>query len=291
VTGAGSFTVGNSFSQSAGNIAMGGPVAIRQASGNLSVGSISGASIGLEALNGAISQTAPLVTAGVLKVQAANGISLTHSGNAVAAFEAKTTSTGDVALTNVGPLEVLGVTVANGSLDIDNTGALLTTGAIAVHGGGIDITTHSPLVINNTLSADGSITLAALTPDSTSNILINGAVASSSGGITVQAYNNFIQNAGLSAALAIDVAAGGAVVFGPNAATVGNPVSYEANGVPYVPPWIAATLSGGATDFVVSFLDKFQDALVAQDLASDDPLGLKQHRKEGLVLEGNICKP
>jgi hypothetical protein len=95
----------------------------------------------------------------------------------------------------------------------------------------------------------------------------------------------------LSAALAIDVAAGGVVTFGPNATSVGNPVSYEVNGTPYVPPWIAATVSGGATDFVVTFLDKFQAALVAQDLASDDPLGLKQRSKEGVVLEGEICKP
>jgi filamentous hemagglutinin family protein len=297
--GAGSFTVSNSFSQAggtpnapAGSIAMGGAVSIRQASGNLAVGSITGSSIALEAVSGAISQTAPLVTTGLLKVSVANGALLTDVGNAVSAFGASTTGTGDLALTNVGALDVQAVTVANGKLSIDNTGALITSGAIAVHGGGVDLTTHSPLTIANTVNADGSITLAALSPNSTSNIVINGAMASATGGISVQAYNNFVQNANLSAALAIGVSAGGTLSFGPSAVSIGNPVSYAVNGAPYVPPWIAATVSGGANSFVATFLDQFQTALDAQQvLTADDPLGLKQRRKEGVVVEGEVCKP
>jgi filamentous hemagglutinin len=260
------------------------------------VGSVSGSSIALEAVSGAISQTAPLVTAGLLKVAAANGVSLTDSGNAVSAFSASTTGTGNVALTNgalkqVVALDVQGITVAGGNLVLDNTGALTTSGAIHVPAGNIAITTHSPLTINSTVDASGNITLAALSPDSSSNITLNGAMTSTTGGISVQAYNNFIQNAGLNAALAIDVSAGGVVAFGPGALSVGNPVSYQVNGTPYLPPWVAATLSGGATDFVVAFLDQFQAVLDAQVLAMDDPLGIKQRSKEGLVLEGDICKP
>jgi hypothetical protein len=271
---------------------MGGAVSIRQASGNLAVGSITGSSIALEAVSGAISQTAPLVTTGLLKVSVANGALLTDVGNAVSAFGASTTGTGDLALTNVGALDVQAVTVANGKLSIDNTGALITSGAIAVHGGGVDLTTHSPLTIANTVNADGSITLAALSPNSTSNIVINGAMASATGGISVQAYNNFVQNANLSAALAIGVSAGGTLSFGPSAVSIGNPVSYAVNGAPYVPPWIAATVSGGANSFVATFLDQFQTALDAQQvLTADDPLGLKQRRKEGVVVEGEVCKP
>jgi filamentous hemagglutinin family protein len=303
VSGTGSFSVSDSFSQSvgtvsqpAGTIAMGGPVSIRQASGNLSVGNITGSSIALEAVSGAVSQTAPLVTAGLLKVAAANGVSLTDSNNAVSAFSASTTGTGNVALTNgalkqVVALDVQGITVAGGNLVLDNTGALTTSGAIHVPAGNIAITTHSPLTINSTVDASGNITLAALSPDSSSNITLNGAMTSTTGGISVQAYNNFIQNAGLNAALAIDVSAGGVVTFGPGALSVGNPVSYQVNGTPYLPPWVAATLSGGATDFVVTFLDQFQAVLDAQVLAMDDPLGIKQRSKEGLVLEGDICKP
>jgi hypothetical protein len=299
VTGAGSFSVSNSFNQPpgtvsepAGTIAMGGAVSIRQASGNLSVGSVSGSSIALEAVNGAISQTAAVSTAGLLKAVASNGVTLTDVGNTVSAFNASSSGKGDVALTNVGALDVQGVSVADGRLVIDNTGALLTSGAIAVHGGGVNITTHSPLVINSMVNADGSITLAALSPDSSSNITLNGAMTSANGGISVDAYNNFIQNAGLNAALAIDVAAGGGVTFGPSALSVGNPVSYAVNGAPYVPPWIASTVSGGANSFVATFLDQFQTALDAQQvLTADDPLGLKQRRKEGVVVEGEICKP
>jgi hypothetical protein len=292
VGGAGSFTASNSFSQTAGSIAMGGAVSIRQASGNLAVGSISGSSIALEALSGAISQSAALVTAGLLQVSAANGAILTDAGNGVAAFQASTTGKGDVVLTNVGALDVQGVTLADGKLVFNNTGALTTTGAIVVHTGGLDATTLSPITINGPVNVDGSITLAALSPDSSSNIVINGAMASTSGGISIQAYNNFIQNAGLSAALAIDVAAGGSLTFGPSALSVGNPVSYAANGAPYVPPWIASTVSGGANSFVATFLDQFQTALDAQQvLAVDDPLGQKQRRKEGVVVEGEICKP
>jgi hypothetical protein len=132
-----------------------------------------------------------------------------------------------------------------------------------------------------------------LTPDGTSNITLNGAMTSTGGGISIQAYNNFIQNSNLSAALGIDVSTiAGSLTFGPGAYSIGNPVTYSVNGVSYMPPWIASTLSGGATDFVVAFLDQFQAVLDAQQVASiDDPLGLLQRGQEGIVVEGEICKP
>ncbi|NVO06884.1 MAG: hypothetical protein HXX19_13570 [Rhodoferax sp.] len=311
VSGAGSFTVTDSFSQSlpkvdslvgqpvggsvnqsAGSIAMGGAVSIHQTSGNLALRSISGSSINLEAPSGAISQSAALATAGLLKATAANGVVLNDAGNAVSAFSATTTGTGDVALTNVGALEVQEVTVANGQFVLQNTGAVKTSGVITVHTGGLDVTAHSPITINNTISADGGIKLTALNPEPSSNITINGSMTSSAGGISVAAYNNFVQNANLKAALAIDVETTvGAVKFGPSALSVGNPVSYEVNGAPYVPPWIASTVSGGANDFVATFLDKFEAAVDAQVALGDDPLGAKKRAKEGVVVEGESCKP
>jgi hypothetical protein len=290
VSGAGTFTVSNSFSQSAGTIAMGGAVSIHQTSGDLSVGSISGSSIALEAVSGAISQTAPLATVGLLKVAASKGVTLTNAGNAVSAFSAITTGTGDVALTNVGALDVQEITVADGKLVLDNTGAVTTNGVITVHTGGLDATAHSPITVNNTITADGGIKLTALNPEPSSNITINGNLSSSAGGISVAAYNSFIQNANLKAALAIDVKAS-AVTFGPSALSIGNPVSYAVNGAPYLPPWIASTVSGGANDFVATFLDKFQAAMDAQVASIDDPLGAKKRSKEGLVVEGETCKP
>jgi hypothetical protein len=292
VTGAGSLTVTNSFSQLGGSIAMAGAVSITQGSGSLTAGSISGSSITLAAPAGSINQTAPLVTSGLLKVTASNGIALTDAANKVAAISASTTGTGNMALTNAAVLDVQGITLASGNLVIDNTGAISNSGAIHAGGGAVSITAHSPITIGNTVDASGNITLAALTPDGTSNITLNGAMTSTAGGISIQAYNNFIQNSNLSAALAIDVSAGGSLSFGPGAYSVGNPVMYTVNGAAYMPPWIASTLSGGATDFVVAFLDQFQAVLDAHQVAAiDDPLGLKQRGQEGIVVEGEVCKP
>jgi hypothetical protein len=145
------------------------------------------------------------------------------------------------------------------------------------------------MVIGSTVNAGGDIVLAALTPDGTSNITINGAMTSTSGGISVEAYNNFIQNSNLSAAFAINIAAGGTLTFGPGAFSVGNPVSYTVNGVTYAPPWIASTLSGGPTSFVDNFLGQFETALNSQNFDVDDPLGLRERSKEGVVVEGDIC--
>ena len=176
---------------------------------------------------------------------------------------------------------------------VENTGSVSTSGVINVDGGNLDIMAHSPITIGNTVTSSGNITLAALTPDGTSNITLNGSMTSTAGGISIQAYNNFIQNSRLSAALAIDVSTiAGSLTFGPGAYSVGNPVTYMVNGASYMPPWIASTLSGGATDFVVAFLDQFQAVLDAQQVASiDDPLGLAQRGLEGIVVEGEICKP
>jgi hypothetical protein len=293
LTGTGGLTVAGNFSQSAGSIAMAGPVSITQSSGNLSAGSISGSSINLAATSGAISQSSALTTTGLLKASASNGITLTNAANAASAFSATTTGPGNIALTNAAPLDVQGITAASGNVVINNTGAISNTGAINVSGGTVDIISHSPITIGNAVNASGNITLAALTPDGTSNITLNGSMTSTAGGISIQAYNNFIQNSNLSAALAIDVSTvAGSLTFGPGAYSVGNPVTYTVNGAPYLPPWIASTLSGGAADFVVAFLDQFQAVLDAQQVTPiDDPLGLIQSSNEGIVVEGEICRP
>jgi len=292
VHGAGTFTASSGFNQTGGGIAMDGAVVARQASGNLAVTNVQGGSITLGAATGAVSQFGGLATAGLLSVSAGNGINLSSTANTVSAFAASTTGSGNVRLVNTGALDVQGVTVANGNVAIDNTGAFRNSGSIVARGGTVDIKTHSPLTINSSVVAGGNITLAALTPDGTSNITINSPMTSSAGGISIQAYNNFIQNAGLSAALAIDVSTiSGSLLFGPSAFSVGNPVSYAANGVSYTPPWVAATLSGGATDYVATFLDQFQAAIDAQTATIDDPLGLALRGREGVVVEGQICKP
>jgi hypothetical protein len=288
VTGTGSFAVTNSFNQSAGSIAMSGPVSITQASGDLSLGSLSGTSLSLEASTGSIVQTGAL-TAGLLKTLSAGATTLDHAANHVSRFDAGISGAGNLAFTNVGVLDVTGITVANGNIALDNTGAVFTTGALKAPAGTVSITAHSPITIASNVDAGGNILLSALSTNSSSNITVNGNMNSTYGGISVQAYNNFIQNAHLSAALAIDVAAGGTVLMGPGAFSVGNPVSYKVNGASYVPPWIASVLSGGPNTFVASFFEQFQLALDSQTAGFEDPLLQKLKDRAVLVVEGEAC--
>ena len=274
----GALTVKNAFSQTAGDIVKTGPVSITQASGNLAVRNITGSSITLQAPTGAITQQPSTGLTGFLIVKTGGGANFsdpsnnnTLSGFAVSDVGLNVPSSGNISLINNGALDLKGISLANGNLSIE---------------------THSPITVSSPVNVSGNITLAAPTPGPTSNITINSPMTSTAGGISISAANNFIQNSNLSAALAIDVSAGGSMFFGPGAYSVGNPVTYMVNGAPYMPPWIASTLSGGATDFVVAFLDQFQAVLDAQQVASnDDPLGLKQRGHEGIVVEGEICKP
>jgi hypothetical protein len=272
----GALTVQSAFSQTAGNIDKTGPVSITQASGNLAVGNITGSSITLQAPTGAITQQPATGLTGFLTVKTTGGANLSNTGNALSGFAISDVglnvpSSGNVSLYNNGALDLKGISLANGNLSIE---------------------THSPITVSSPVNVSGNIALAAPTPGPTSNITINSPMTSTLGGISIAAANNFIQNSNLSAALAIDVSAGGSMSFGPGAYSVGNPVSYSVNGAPYLPPWIASTLSGGATDFVVAFLDQFQAVLDAQQVTPmDDPLGLMQSSQEGIVIEGEICRP
>jgi len=272
----GALTVQNAFSQTAGNIDRTGPVSITQANGNLVVGNISGSSISLQAPTGTITQQASTGLTGFLTVKTSGGANLLNPGNTLTGFAVSDVglnvpSSGNISLLNHGALDLRGINLASGNLKIE---------------------TQSPITVSSPVTASGNITLAALTPDGTSNITINAPVTSTAGGITIQAYNNFIQNSGLNAALGIDVSTiAGSMLFGPGAFSVGNPVTYSVNGVPYIPPWIAASLSGGANDFVVTFLDQFLAVLDDPLATVDDPLGLRLRGQEGVVVEGEICKP
>jgi hypothetical protein len=297
----GALTVQSAFSQTAGDINKTGPVSITQAIGDLTVGNITGSRISLQASSGAIKQWPSTGLTGLVTLRTTGGASLTDAANRVTGFAVadvvsggvSTRSNGNITLTNAAVLDMQGISLASGNLSINNSGGISNSGTINVDAGSVDILAHSPITISNTVTSSGNITLAALTQDGTSNITLNGSMTSTAGGISIQAYNNFIQNSNLSAALAIDVSTiAGSMTFGPGAYSVGNPVMYTVNGAPYMPPWIASTLSGGATDFVVAFLDQFQAVLDAQQVASiDDPLGLNQRGQEGIVVEGEICKP
>jgi hypothetical protein len=153
LSGAGSLNVTSSFSQSGGtNINLGGPVTINQASGNLNVGSITASGIKLTASVGSIGQTAELKTTGLLETNSRNGTVLNEPTNAVAAFKAASTVTGNVELTTVSTLNVQGVTTANGDIKIVDTGGMRTTGLVKANNGSASLTANSPLKSARTAS-------------------------------------------------------------------------------------------------------------------------------------------
>ena len=288
--GGGSLNVNGSFSQTGGTIAMGGPVSITQSAGNLSVGSVNASSISLSAPAGSIAQSAALVTPGLLTTQSSGATVLNDPGNHIGSFKATTSGTGNIALTNVGVLDVQGISTANGDITLYNTGGVSTSGLVQATGGSVTGITNSPLTVGAAgILASGDITLTATNLTSAGNMTLNGPLDSSAGGITLAAANNFVQNSSLTAALAINVSAGGTMTFGPFAMSTGHPVNYFVGGVPLAPPWIVSTLGAATNDFVASFASQFQDALASQAFDSGDPLGQRKRDKDGIVVEGQLC--
>lgn len=119
-------------------------------------------------------------------------------------------------------------------------------------------------------------------------MVINGNITSSAGAVTLDAAGDMTQNGTVNGALGVSAKAGGSMLFGPLASTLGSPLSYRANGAMVSPPG-----SGSSTlNFLDVFLDKFEEALVAQNSDSTDPLNKKKNRdKDTLVVEGETCKP
>ena len=289
VTGSGSLAVTSSFSQAAGSIALAGPVSITQSAGDLTVGSITASGITLAAPAGAIFQTDAVATGGVLSTQSANGVTLNNAGNRVVAFTASSAGAGNIALTNVGALDVRGITAANGNVNLFNTGGISNSSSIQAPNGKVTLTANSPLTVGASgISAGGDIVLTATNLTSSGNMTIDGPVTSTSGSIALSAANDFTQNAVLRAAKGIAVDAGGAMNFGPQAQSYGNPVSYLTSGIPYVTPW-QAVAAAGVTDFVATFLDKFNVALAQQEPVSDETLDRRAKARDNMVVEGEIC--
>jgi hypothetical protein len=280
LNGTGSLTVSNSFSQSAGSIAMGGVVDITQAAGNLSVGSISGAHIKLAAPAGGISQTGALVTAGLLDTQALNGIVLNDLGNRVSAFAAKSSTSGNIELQSVGALDVRGMDAANGNITVNNWHGISTSKLIRALRGGVSLTANSPLTIGSEgIIASGDISLTANNTQD-GNMQINGPIKSSAGSVSMTAASNFTQNSAVEAALGV-TATGGTMTIGANATTIGNPVSYLAAGVPASAPPASLnpvttppdnTTSTFNNTFDQMLLDLVFEPIELMDLFVPDPL-------------------
>lgn len=300
ITGTGSLTVDGNFSQSAGTISMAGPVSVTQKSGNLVVGSVAGGSISLTANSGAISQSAALVTRGLLTTQSSLGTSLTHSGNQISAFQASNSGIGNIELTSAVPLTIVGLAVGSGDITINNTGGVSTSGAVTASNGAVTMTANSPLTVGSGgINAYGNITLTATNLTSSGDMVISGDLMTNNGALYLSAANNYAQYAVLRAAQGVTVSAGGQLTFGVGAFSYGNPITYLSNGLTVLPPWEGAALTGGPSSFVVSFLDQFQAVVDQQIVPVDgaappdphDPLDPRKRDRRTLVVEGQVCVP
>ena len=299
-----------------------GSISVRDTTGNLNLGPLNATSITLSALNGNITQNAGFSTAGLLATESTSSTTLDHGSNRIGSLSARTTGEGSLNLTNLGPIDILGINVANGNITVNNTGGIRSnTAAIAAPRGRISMTANSPLTIGfGGVAASGDIVLAATNLTSAGNMTLNGPVTSSSGSIAMSAATNLVQNGAVSAALGVTASAGVNLTFGPLATTVGSPVVYTSNGAAAVaprgaaalpviapptpvvaapPPIVAAPtpeviapaapISSSPADLVVAFLSSTERVLSNKDLDTLDPDKTSKKTKDGVVTEAQTC--
>jgi hypothetical protein len=196
---------------------------------------------------------------------------------------------------NIGALEVVGITALNGDAVISNYGALTTTGAIKADGA-VSLTAHSPITIGTGgISAGGNVALTANTASAQSNITLNGVVQSSAA-VNVSAYNNIVQNSLVSGATGVSASStGGSITFGPNGYSMGSPLSYtDVHGAVSVP-----LLPAGSQANTVFDPNTVLDLLVATSnsgtgtgsVFTDNPFAPDNRKKSDLVMEGQVCTP
>ncbi|MGV3569840.1 MAG: YDG domain-containing protein [Ramlibacter sp.] len=261
LTGAGSLAVERSFSQAGGAIDLGGAVSITQAAGDLETGAIRASRISLRAQQGAIRQSAALVTAGLLETRSRGATVLDHADNRVAALRAAVEGTGDLRFTNTGVLDVQGLSTAAGSITLVNTGGIATSGVVQANGGSLSLTANSPLTIGKDgVSASGDIELVASNRGSPGDLTLDGEVRSTAGAVSLVAGRDLLQNSLVAGARGVSATAEGTIRFAPAARTEGSPVSYSAAGEPVTPPGAAPASGSPRVDAAVGLLGGDADA-------------------------------
>jgi hypothetical protein len=207
VSGSGSFAVTNLFSQSGGQIDVGGAVGIVQAQGNLSFADIAGSMVNLSSTTGSVT-LGTLTTVGDLTVTAQGG-GIAQAGGATLTVDGTTTLAAsthgvpaNISVTNVGNRLVqavnaagaqvslndsspmtLGTVNAAGDLTADSNGALnlgtsTVGGRLAVSSGNGNVTQSGPLRVQGSatiLAGTGSIEL-----NNAANVFMVAATASGS---------------------------------------------------------------------------------------------------------------
>ena len=164
--GLGNVTVGNSFSQSAGAINIGGNLAVTQAAGDLRFAALTANAISLNAGAGAISQSGAVV-ARSLATQSQTGTVLNDAGNRIKTFSASNSGAGGIALTNTSAPDVLvlgSLSTGAGDVRIESTGGI-ESHAINANSGNVSLIAHSPVnvqgvVQGNDVTVDASTDVA-----------------------------------------------------------------------------------------------------------------------------------
>jgi hypothetical protein len=292
ISGAGTFKSVGGFNQTGGSVSM-SAIDVVQGSGGLIFSNLNAPTVSLVASNGSITEVGEVVT-GTLTTSSVGGTSLNGAGNRIANFNLSNSGSGAIELTNFGVMNIQKINNTGGNIIVSNTGGVTTFGAVTAPAGSVFIKANSPLTIGaGGVSSSGNIDLTATNLTSSGDILLDGPINSSAGAVNLNAANNLTQNATVFGALGVNANVAGAITFGPNAKSGLLPVSYLAGGVPVAPPpnseptFDQAKAASVQTNFVTTFLDKFEVALQTQ---SDERRDKDKTRNE-LVVEGEICRP
>ncbi|WP_050470249.1 beta strand repeat-containing protein [Herbaspirillum chlorophenolicum] len=245
--------VSDSFYQGGGNMTL-ADAALSSASGTLTVGNITANNLVLEAQNGDIGQygsscmsiSTSLHVTKQLIASATGNINLAgaNSNNQIAAFAANSSGQGNITLLNhlntddTSVVTINGVNAANGSINIENYGAMRTeaigsnadflgslptavdgtststanklamlginaTGLIKARGssGSVNMSTHSPLTIGSggvDASSNIALTAGSSANSSDDNLIINGLLSSQGGNVALSAGNSLTLNANVA---------------------------------------------------------------------------------------------
>ncbi|MBK9522340.1 MAG: filamentous hemagglutinin N-terminal domain-containing protein [Rhodocyclaceae bacterium] len=152
------------------------------AAGDLVVGTINSVQLVALGAAGAITQSGT-ITAGSLHTDSVSGTTLTGN-NSVKSFSADNSDSGNITLNNAAvPLTIVAINNAAGNVAIDNTGAVVISGALTATGT-VDVTAHSPLTVTSTgtVTAGSDVTLTAM-PGATGGTLVVAGSVSTAGGV------------------------------------------------------------------------------------------------------------
>ncbi len=245
--------------------------------------------------SGDIDLTSTTLALKSMTLSAGGNISATTSG--LAQFSAASTGaagSGSVNLTHTGALTIGSISVANGNVTVDNTGALTTTGAIQAGGSGVvSLTAHSPITIGaGGISATGAIALDATTVSPLSTIVLNGLVQSTGSSVSLSAYSGIAQNGFVSGAQGVTAtSSAGLITFGFNGYSGGSPLTYvDRNGAVFVPQVPASVLVASLLS-PTSILDVLGSGGELGPIYTDNPFAPVNRSKDALVVEGNLCTP